>query len=45
MAVEREKVRDFLLGKIPADDMPAGYNTAFTFDVDIKLSTATPSSW
>lgn len=39
MAVDREKVRDFLLGKVPARDMPAGYNTAYSFDVDIKLST------
>ncbi len=39
MAVERDKVRDFLLGKVPPKDMPLGYNTAYTFDVDIKLST------
>ncbi len=39
MAVEREKVRDFLQGKITPQDMPAGFNTAFSFDVDIKLST------
>jgi len=39
MAVDREKVRDFLLGKVAAKDMPLGYNTAFSFDVDIRLST------
>lgn len=39
MAVDREKVRDFLLGKVAAKDMPVGFNTAYTFDVDIKLST------
>lgn len=39
MFVPREQVRDFLLGKIPAKDMPLGYNTAYSFDVDIKLST------
>ena len=39
MAVEREQVRDFLLGKRPAQDMPVAYNVAYEFDVDIKLST------
>jgi myo-inositol 2-dehydrogenase / D-chiro-inositol 1-dehydrogenase len=39
MAVEREQVRDFLLGKVPAQDMPVAYNVAYEFDVDIKLST------
>jgi myo-inositol 2-dehydrogenase / D-chiro-inositol 1-dehydrogenase len=39
MAVEREKVRDFLLGKIPATDMPIAYNVAHAFDVNLKLST------
>ena len=39
MGVERQKVRDFLLGKVPAKDMPMAYNVACEFDVDIKLST------
>ncbi len=39
MAVEREKVRDFLLGKVNPKEMPHGYNVAHEFDVDIKLST------
>lgn len=39
MAVEREKIRDFLLGKIPAKEMPPAYNVAHSFDVDITLST------
>ena len=39
MFVEREKVRDFLLGKVPAKDMPVAFNVAHEFDVDIKLST------
>jgi predicted dehydrogenase len=39
MGVEREKVRDFLLGKIPAKTMPHAYNVAHEFDVDILLST------
>jgi len=39
MAVEREKVLGFLLGKVPATEMPVAYNVAHEFDVDIKLST------
>lgn len=39
MAVEREKIRDFLLGKVPAKEMPPAYNVAHSFDVDITLST------
>ena len=39
MAVERPQVRDFLLGKIAAREMPVAYNVAFEFDVDLKLST------
>ena len=39
MAVEREKVRDFLLGKVPAKEMPVAYNVAHEFDVHLKLST------
>jgi hypothetical protein len=38
MAVPREKVRDFLLGKIDAKDMPNGFNVAHEFDVDIRIS-------
>ncbi len=39
MGVERQKSLDFLLGKIPAKDMPHAWNVAYSFDVDIKLST------
>lgn len=39
MAVEREKVLDFLLGKIAPEDMPTAYNVVHEFDVDIRLST------
>ncbi|MGN6544107.1 MAG: Gfo/Idh/MocA family protein [Aureliella sp.] len=39
MAVDREKVKDFLLGKVPPKEMPNAWNTAYSFDVDIKLST------
>ncbi len=39
MYVDRQQVLDFLLGKIPAKDMPVAYNVASKFDVDIKLST------
>jgi myo-inositol 2-dehydrogenase / D-chiro-inositol 1-dehydrogenase len=38
MFVDREMVRDFLLGKTPASEMPLGYNTAYAFDVDLELS-------
>jgi predicted dehydrogenase len=37
--VPREKVRDYLLGKIPAKEMPQAYNVACAFDVDLTLST------
>ncbi len=39
MAVDREQVLDFLLGKIPAKELPAGYNVAHSYDVDVRLST------
>lgn len=39
MGVEFSKSRDFLLGKIPAKEMPNAYNVAHEFDVDIRLST------
>jgi predicted dehydrogenase len=38
MHVEREKSLGFLLGKIPAKDMPQAFNVAKLFDVDLKLS-------
>jgi myo-inositol 2-dehydrogenase / D-chiro-inositol 1-dehydrogenase len=37
--VDRDKVRDFLLGKVPAKDMPLGFNVVHKFDVDLTLST------
>ena len=37
--VDRGKSLDFLLGKIPAKDMPLAFNVAHSFDVDLKLST------
>jgi predicted dehydrogenase len=37
--VPREKVLGFLLGKIPAKDMPQAYNVVRSFDVDLTLST------
>lgn len=39
MGVEREMVRDFLLGKIAPSDMPQSFNVAHEFDVDVKIST------
>ena len=39
MFVDRAKSLDFLLGKIPAKDMPAAFNVVKSFDVDLKLST------
>ncbi len=39
MHVQREKNLDFLLGKLAPAEMPVGYNVAFEFDVDVKLST------
>jgi myo-inositol 2-dehydrogenase / D-chiro-inositol 1-dehydrogenase len=38
MAVDRQMVLDFLLGKVAAKDMPTAYNVAHAFDVDVKLS-------
>ena len=37
--VPRQKVLDFLLGKVPAKDMPNAFNAVRTFDVNIQLST------
>jgi myo-inositol 2-dehydrogenase / D-chiro-inositol 1-dehydrogenase len=37
--VPREKVLGFLLGKVPAKDMPQAYNVVRSFDVDLTLST------
>jgi hypothetical protein len=39
MGVEQPKVLDFLLGKIKPKDMPHAFNVAYSFDVDVKLST------
>jgi predicted dehydrogenase len=39
LSVELRKSRDFLLGRIPAKDMPPAYNVAEEFDVDVRLST------
>ncbi len=39
MAVDREQVRDFLLGKVSPKAMPHAYNVAHSFDVDVKLTT------
>jgi predicted dehydrogenase len=39
LCVPREKVRDFLLGKVPAKDMPLAFNVVREFDVHLKLST------
>ena len=39
MAVPREHVRDFLLGKRSASDMSPAYNVVHEFDVDIELTT------
>jgi predicted dehydrogenase len=39
MTVDRTKVREFLLGKVPAKEMPVAYNVVSEFDVDLKLST------
>jgi predicted dehydrogenase len=39
MGVEREKIRDFLLGKVEAKSMPQAFNVAHEFDVEIQLST------
>ena len=37
--VPREKVLDFLLGKVSAKEMPQAYNVVRSFDVDLTLST------
>lgn len=37
--VKREQVLGFLLGKIPAKDMPVAFNVVHEFDVELKLST------
>jgi myo-inositol 2-dehydrogenase / D-chiro-inositol 1-dehydrogenase len=37
--VPREKVLGFLLGKVPAKEMPQAYNVVRSFDVDLTLST------
>ena len=39
MGTEREQSLGFLLGKIPPREMPQAWNVAYSFDVDIKLST------
>jgi myo-inositol 2-dehydrogenase / D-chiro-inositol 1-dehydrogenase len=39
MGVKREEVLDFLLGKISPEKMPAAFNVALEFDVNLKLST------
>ncbi|MDX1928978.1 MAG: Gfo/Idh/MocA family oxidoreductase [Pirellulaceae bacterium] len=39
MGVEQPQVLDFLLGKTKPKDMPHAFNVAYTFDVDVKLST------
>jgi myo-inositol 2-dehydrogenase/D-chiro-inositol 1-dehydrogenase len=39
MGVERQQSLDFLLGKIPPQQMPVAFNVAYSFDVDVKLST------
>lgn len=39
MAVPREKVLAFLLGKIPASEMPQAFSAIYEFDVELKLST------
>lgn len=39
MHVDREKNLAFLLGDLDPTHMPVGYNVAYKFDVDVKLST------
>ncbi len=39
MSVPREQVLAFLLGKVPAREMPVAFNVVHEFDVDLKLST------
>lgn len=39
MGTERQQSLDFLLGKIPPNKMPVAFNVAYSFDVDVKLST------
>lgn len=39
MAVPREDVRDFLIGKKQPSELEQAYNVAHSFDVDVELST------
>lgn len=39
MGTTRQQSLDFLLGKIPPDQMPVAFNVALSFDVGIQLST------
>jgi len=39
LAVPREQVLGFLLGQVPAQDMPNAFNAVHEFDVNLKLST------
>lgn len=39
MGVEREQALNFLLGKISPTEMPPAFNVAYSFDVDVTLST------
>lgn len=39
MGVQREQALDFLLGKIDPEKMPPAFNVAYSFDVDVTLST------
>jgi myo-inositol 2-dehydrogenase / D-chiro-inositol 1-dehydrogenase len=39
MGVEREQSLNFLLGKTAPEKMPHAFNVAYTFDVDVTLST------
>jgi myo-inositol 2-dehydrogenase / D-chiro-inositol 1-dehydrogenase len=39
MTVPREQVLAFLLGKVPAPQMPVAFNVVHEFNVDLKLST------
>jgi len=39
MGTNRQQSLDFLLGKIPPDQMPVAFNVALSFDVGIQLST------
>lgn len=39
MGVQREQSLAYLLGKVKPAEMPAAFNVAYTFDVDVTLST------